>query len=268
MLFFPIRYINNGEPLDQVTLNRHGFDIQENLEKIIEGIEGAGGIGGSGLEASVEPIPNTLALRDEYGTSEFSKPRVGNNPIRLHDVDVDNINNKVVARNDNGGINVTYARLGEEPVDDMDAIPKRYFDESMIEVNNRIDDITTSVPSEGVIMYGTIPVIRIRGGYGLTSIETYDGVDLGDLLPEDILFFHTPSLQVRNEGNNLWPYSLYKYNLISWSFHLQYDGHTFEPTGKILLSGAIHTDRDTGHSSPIGVGYRYNIPYVMIVKKK
>lgn len=85
MLFFPIRYINNGEPLDQVTLNRHGFDIQENLEKIIEGIEGAGGIGGSGLEASVEPIPNTLALRDDRGTSQFSKPIGPYEPLRLTD---------------------------------------------------------------------------------------------------------------------------------------------------------------------------------------
>lgn len=98
MLFVPIRYINNGEPLDQATLNRHGFDIQENLEEIISRLNA------SGSNGSVEEIPNTLALRDENGTTQFAAPIVGTNPLRLMDSSVEPIAGTVVMRDGNGAI--------------------------------------------------------------------------------------------------------------------------------------------------------------------
>lgn len=82
MLYIPIRYINNGEPLDQVTLNRNGYDTQENLEEIISRlttVEGATG-------GEVTEIPDTLVLRDTYGTAQFVAPRVATNPLRLADL--------------------------------------------------------------------------------------------------------------------------------------------------------------------------------------
>lgn len=82
MLFVPIRYINNGEPLDQITLNRSGFDVQSNLEEIIARLTGVeGGTGGS-----VAEIPNTIALRDANGTTQFAPPIKSTNPLRLGDI--------------------------------------------------------------------------------------------------------------------------------------------------------------------------------------
>lgn len=100
MLFVPIRYINNGEPLDQVTLNRYGFDVQENLEEIIARLDGSGG--GTG---SVAEIPNTLALRDDNGTTQFAAPVVGTNPLRLMDASVTPSPGRVVMWDSNGQIN-------------------------------------------------------------------------------------------------------------------------------------------------------------------
>ena len=80
MLYREIRYINDGEPLDQVTLNRYTYDIQENLEELFDRTGGSSSIG------EVENIPDTIALRDNYGTTKFSTPREGTNPLRVNDI--------------------------------------------------------------------------------------------------------------------------------------------------------------------------------------
>lgn len=106
MLFVPIRYISNGEPLDQITLNRYGFDMQENLEQIIARVVGVEG----SVAGSVPEVPHTLALRDVNGTTQFAAPIVSTNPIRLGDTNTntgwDSVIGKLPRVLPNGSINL------------------------------------------------------------------------------------------------------------------------------------------------------------------
>lgn len=112
MLFVPIRYINNGEPLDQVTLNRYGFDVQENLEEIISRLSTVEG----SENGSVVEIPHTLALRDANGTTQFAPPIVGTNPMRLMDFTTAATAGKGVVRNQNGTASFSAPTQNDHPI--------------------------------------------------------------------------------------------------------------------------------------------------------
>lgn len=116
MLKTPIDYINNGEPLDQQTLNRYIYDVQENLEELFRLVNGAG------KDGSVDEIPDTLALRDEYGTTNFTEPRTGTNPLRLNDSSVESIPSTVVMRDENGSIKLGEPTGTESPIRALDIV--------------------------------------------------------------------------------------------------------------------------------------------------
>lgn len=80
----PLRYINNGEPLNEVVLNRAYRDIEENLEELF------GRIGGARIGVS-EADPDTVVRRDDNGVAEFGEPTKETHPIRGGDV-VNNLN--------------------------------------------------------------------------------------------------------------------------------------------------------------------------------
>lgn len=96
MLYRPIRYINNGEPLDQVTLNRYMYDTQINLEVLFASVKG------SAVTGEVKEIPNSFVKRDDRGTTQFSPPIIGTNPIRLDDVSVSPSPDSIVKRDSSG----------------------------------------------------------------------------------------------------------------------------------------------------------------------
>jgi len=75
----PLRYINNGEPLNEVILNRGFRDVEENLEELFSRIGGAR-IGVPEDEA------DTVVRRDENGVAEFGEPTNSKHPLRGNDV--------------------------------------------------------------------------------------------------------------------------------------------------------------------------------------
>ena len=75
----PLRYINNGEPLNEVVLNRALIDVKDNLEELFSRIGGA-------TIGVPEPDPETVVRRDENGAAEFGEPTKDNHPIRSTDV--------------------------------------------------------------------------------------------------------------------------------------------------------------------------------------
>lgn len=127
MLFTPIRYINNGEALDQANLNKMGYDIQANLEEIISQL------GASGLSSDVNETPNTVALRDENGTCKFSSPTLGEHPLRLNDATASNFPNTVVKRDNNGASLFDQVGVARAPTNDFEVANKKYVDDH---VNN------------------------------------------------------------------------------------------------------------------------------------
>lgn len=141
MLHTPIRYINNGEPLDQVTLNRYMYDTQENLEELF-----SLAFGGNTPNASVSETPDTLALRDEHGTSQFTAPRVGTNPLRLDDASEEAVPKSLALRDSNGTTKFS------NPIDPENPL--------------RLDDITTSLTStddDKVLAASTARIIMPSG---------------------------------------------------------------------------------------------------------
>lgn len=156
MLHVPIRYINNGEPLDQVTLNRYMYDTQENLEELFKSL------GAVSVDGEVQEIPNSLVKRDAYGTTQFSAPRVGTNPLRLNDSSVANTANKVVTRNSSGKINVQQVTLGSAPSANMDAATKKYVDDKISSVQTAIENNLYTIVSGHGQAYGWTDVV---GGF-------------------------------------------------------------------------------------------------------
>lgn len=96
MLYKTIRYINDGETLSQPILNRYAQDIQENLEELFRITELFS------IEGEVEEIPNSIVLRNEFGTTKFSPPTDTENPIRLGDTSSEEASGAVVIRDDQG----------------------------------------------------------------------------------------------------------------------------------------------------------------------
>lgn len=118
MLFVPIRYINNGEALDQVTLNRDTTDIQQNLEEIIDRLVTLESSSGG----SVTETPDTLALRDEYGTTQFSAPRIATNPFRKGDADSDKTASTLALRDANGTFKIGPPSSVDHPMRSEDMV--------------------------------------------------------------------------------------------------------------------------------------------------
>ena len=75
----PLRYINNGEPLNEVILNRGLRDIEDNLEELFSRIGGA-------TIGTPDPTADAVARRDENGTAEFGSPTTDKHPLRGNDV--------------------------------------------------------------------------------------------------------------------------------------------------------------------------------------
>lgn len=119
MIYHPIRYINNGEPLNEDTLNRFAEDTQSNLHQIISELENLK----SSLYGTVEETPHKLALRDQYGTTQFGAPRIEQNPLRLVDSSENAIGGKVVKRDSNGTAKFSKPIAGEHPMRLMDMAP-------------------------------------------------------------------------------------------------------------------------------------------------
>jgi len=76
MLYTPIVLYSNGEPLDEITLNRALHDIQVNLEQAITNIEDV-------LNATSEAVPFSLVRRDAAGQSKFGTPTDEQHVIRV-----------------------------------------------------------------------------------------------------------------------------------------------------------------------------------------
>lgn len=73
-----IPLINNGEPLNEPTLNRAIVKIKENIEDLYKKY--------AALSATSEAVPETLVLRDENATAKFGEPTEGDHPVRLVDL--------------------------------------------------------------------------------------------------------------------------------------------------------------------------------------
>lgn len=97
-LFTPIRYINDGEPLNQITLNRGRFDVQENIEELFSRV----GTLESVNNTSINEDPDTIALRNSNGTTSFSEPTAGTHPLRLDDASVESLPDTLVMRDSEG----------------------------------------------------------------------------------------------------------------------------------------------------------------------
>lgn len=80
MLFATIRLINDGDALDEVSLNRFAYDIQANLEEIFRIL---GEI--QDTSGTADLIPDTLVQRDTNGTAKFGTPTEPEHPVRLAD---------------------------------------------------------------------------------------------------------------------------------------------------------------------------------------
>lgn len=148
MLHVPIRYINNGEPLDQVTLNRYMYDVQQNLEALFASL------GGSAISGEVDEIPNSLVKRDAHGTTQFAAPRVGTNPLRRNDV-VNSLTNNSTA-------NPLSANMG--------AVLKGMIDSVSTNVGSLqsdVDGLSNTSSSTGANGYYTLP-----GGITLQWMRT------------------------------------------------------------------------------------------------
>ena len=75
----PLRYINNGEPLNEVVLNRALIDVSDNLEELFSRIGGA-------RIGVPEAEPDTVVRRDDNGVAEFGEPTSDKHPLRSTDV--------------------------------------------------------------------------------------------------------------------------------------------------------------------------------------
>lgn len=74
----PIRYINDGEPLDEVVLNRYVQDSQQNLENLFSRVDGYD-------SGTTEAISDRVVLRDNDATSKFGVPTDDQHPWRLNE---------------------------------------------------------------------------------------------------------------------------------------------------------------------------------------
>jgi len=72
----PIRYVNNGEPLNQTVLNRAIVDIQINLEDLFNRVDGYD-------NGVAEANSLRVVRRDAAGTAKFGTPTQDQHPIRL-----------------------------------------------------------------------------------------------------------------------------------------------------------------------------------------
>lgn len=77
-LSVPIRYINNGEPLNEITLNRGLLDSQVNLEKLFVDVNAYD-------PGTVEAEANRVVLRDSQGRSKFGVPEHDQHAWRVAD---------------------------------------------------------------------------------------------------------------------------------------------------------------------------------------
>lgn len=74
----PIRYVNDGEPLDEKTLNRSSQDVKSNLDDIYSRVDGYD-------SGTTEAISDRIVLRDNNATSKFGVPSDDQHPWRLNE---------------------------------------------------------------------------------------------------------------------------------------------------------------------------------------
>lgn len=74
----PLRYINDGEPLDEVTLNRYTQDTQANLENLFSRVDDYD-------PGTTDAISGRVVLRDNNATTRFGVPSHDQHPWRLNE---------------------------------------------------------------------------------------------------------------------------------------------------------------------------------------
>lgn len=74
----PLRYINDGEPLDEVVLNRSNLDTLANLENLFSRVDGYDG-------GTPDAESDRVVLRDNNATAKFGVPSEDQHPWRLNE---------------------------------------------------------------------------------------------------------------------------------------------------------------------------------------
>jgi hypothetical protein len=115
------------------------YDAQENLEELFSRVDGVS------ISGSVPEAPDTFVLRDAFGTTQFTAPNVGTNPLRLNDASSDNIAGRVVMRNASGHFDTEQITLGRDPTASMDAATKSYVDARIAQLNNQINNLSSDL---------------------------------------------------------------------------------------------------------------------------
>jgi hypothetical protein len=77
-LLNPIRYINDGEPLNEVTLNRPALDVSTNLASLFSSVDGYD-------NGTPEAQSDRVVLRDDTATAKFGVPSNDQHPWRLNE---------------------------------------------------------------------------------------------------------------------------------------------------------------------------------------
>lgn len=74
----PVRFVNDGEPLDEVVLNRSNLDIESNLDDLYSRVDGYD-------PGTSDAISDRVVLRDKNATAKFGVPSDDQHPWRLNE---------------------------------------------------------------------------------------------------------------------------------------------------------------------------------------